>query len=69
MTLVEQLRAQGLAMGTEYPSMGGIRTVIGWTTDEAKAEAARKAGATLCRYESSDPECNGWEIVVREVLA
>jgi hypothetical protein len=57
---VARLRALGLKMGGRYPS----GTVVGWTTDEEKAKAAREEGAIATEYASPDPAFAGWEIVV-----
>ena len=57
--MIDQLRALGLPMGSHYAPVtemdaetdaetGGARTtrrVVGWTTDAAKADAARDLGA------------------------
>jgi hypothetical protein len=74
-TLVEQLRALGLSMGSVYPTFDGVsdgepvrsRRYRGWTTDESKATAARELGATAVRYESADPRFSGWEVNVVQV--
>jgi hypothetical protein len=60
--LVDQLRALGLPMLARYAS--GHR--LTWTTDEAKATAASKLGATVVPYQSSDPRFSGWEVSARD---
>jgi hypothetical protein len=74
--LIEQLRALGLSMGTVYPQSTHededenrvtTRRYISWTTDEAKAHAAVRLGATLRPYVSRDPECSGFEITANVV--
>jgi hypothetical protein len=82
-TLVEQLLDLGRAMTSRYAALEKaaldeqgqptgetitVQTFIGWTTDEAKAEAARDAGATLRPYKSFSPECSGWDVSVTEVV-
>ena len=84
MSLVEQLRGIGLAMGSWYSPFEqavrdeeghetgetiSVRQFVGWTTDQAKATAAEEAGATLREYRSADSDCSGWEVVVREVVS
>ncbi len=81
MSLLAQLRKDGIAMRGSYPPMEITEkdendepvTVIrqrwiGWTADEAKAEAAREAGATVVTYTSRDPRFNGWEVSVNEAV-
>ena len=80
LSLVEQLRGLGLAMGTQYAPATATdaetgeevttRLVIGWTTDEAKATAAEEAGAWITAYQRADtpPRFRGWEVAVREVV-
>jgi hypothetical protein len=80
LTLVEQLRALGLSMGTVYPphtsppdDEGQTRTTqryVCWTTDEAKANAAKDLGASLVPYKSfsGDSSCDGWEVNAVEVV-
>src|SRR5215467_13121238 len=76
-TLLEQVRALGLPLGSCYQKQtvdkidGGKQTsqlFIGWTTDRDKAEAAKALGATIQHYTSRDPEFNGWDVSVREVI-
>ena len=79
--LVEQLRAHGLSMGTVYPlhvsppddegRTTTTRRYVCWTTDEAKASAAKKLGASLVPYKSfvGDSSCDGWEVNVVEVVS
>jgi len=80
-SLLEQLRANGLRMGGSYPPQavetrdeeGELVTLThrrwyGWTTDKAKADAARDAGATVTAVSSPDPRCSGWEVAVTEVV-
>jgi phosphoglycerate dehydrogenase-like enzyme len=45
-----------------------VRPYVGWTTDEAKANAAREAGATIREYRSKDPQFSGWEVSVRDAV-
>ena len=80
MSLLAQLRSFGLTMGGAYPAnefhaeneagedvTRHSQRWFGWTTDEAKAERAREAGATVTTYRASDPRYSGWEIAVTEV--
>lgn len=81
MSLLATLREEiGLPMRGSYPPFEGAEireggeqvTVtrqrwIGWTTDEAKAEAARQAGAVVTYYRASEPAYCGWETTLTEV--
>lgn len=84
MTLVEQLREAGLPMGSWYrPHKQAVfdensedtgetitaRRFVGWTTDQAKADAATELGATVTAYHSLDPTCSGWDVTVTEIVA
>lgn len=82
MSLLETLREEiGLPMRGSYPPYpseipgeGGEvvpclrQRFIGWTTDAAKAGAARDAGATVTPYRASEAEYDGWEITLTEVI-
>lgn len=61
-SLVERLRAIGLPMGARFAN--GYR--VGWTTDDAKADATREMGARVTPYSSSDSRFSGWEINAHE---
>ena len=76
--LVEQLRATGLTMGGSYPARpwvdpeneeitGTQKLHIGWTTDQAKADAARDLGATVTSVRAHDPRFSGWEVSVNVI--
>lgn len=78
--MLAELRKLGLAMGGSYPphdfttedESGEEVTVtrqlhIGYTTDEAKADAARELGATVTRCPAGDPKYSGWEVSTYEV--
>ena len=78
MTIVDDLRGLGLTMGGRYPATSFTDPVtnedhtaqlhVGWTTDQAKADAARELGATVTRYTSTyDPSASGWEVSVRVI--
>lgn len=81
MDLLERLRNEvGLPMLGRYPARPFTREGedgeleqawsqlhVGWTTDQAKADAAREAGATVSAYRASDPAYNGWEVSVTEI--
>ena len=81
MTLLDQLHEIGLPMRGRYaphtfttldennepvPQVG--QRYVGWTTDQAKADAAREAGATVTSYRASDPMFSGWEVSVTEII-
>ncbi len=81
MSLLAQLHEIGLAMGGRYAPVevttededGESVTVVyqrhvGWTTDQAKADAAQAAGARCSRYISDDPRFSGWEVSVNEAV-
>lgn len=81
MSLLRQLRGMGLAMGGSYPPHEFVtddetgeqvttarQRWFGWTTDEAKANAAREAGAVVTTYRSTDDRYSGWEVSVTEVV-
>lgn len=65
----------GLPMGSWYAPMtttddetGETTTTqrfVGWTTDPAKAEAAREAGAHVEPYRSFSDGYSGWDITAR----
>ena len=61
-SLVERLRAAGLPMGSRYAN----GYLVGWTTDDAKAEAAREAGARVVPCPSRDPRFSGHEIIAHK---
>jgi len=77
--MLEELRALGLPMGSWYEPVETVRqlepdtepeevtlqTFVGWTTDQAKAEAAHELGAEIRPYRSSEPRFSGWEVVAR----
>lgn len=79
--LLDTLRNEvGLPMRGRYPSRpfhrqdeNGedvacvLQLHIGWTTDQAKADKAREAGATVTAYRASGLTCNGWEVSVSEI--
>ena len=78
MTIVDDLRGVGLTMGGRYPATSFTDPVtnedmtstlcVGWTTDQAKADAARELGATVTRYTSTyDASASGWEVSVRVI--
>jgi len=77
-TIVDDLRGVGLTMGGRYPASSFTdpetnedmtsTLCIGWTTDPAKADAARELGATVTRYTSLyDGGASGWEVSVRVI--
>lgn len=79
--VIEELRALGLSMASRYAPVvseveneeGELVTLttqsyISWTTDEAKAHAAEKLGATLHEYRSTDARFSGWEVNVSVVV-
>lgn len=81
MSLLGQLRALGLPMQGAYPpyeSQVGSQAdeqvpamrqrYIGWTTDEAKATAAKDAGAVVTHVPASDARYNGWEVTLTVVV-
>ena len=76
--LLDALHGLGLKMGGRYarrsftdPETGEDKWAtlyVGWTTDEAKAEAARELGVTsITHYTAHDPAYSGWEIALRVV--
>ena len=80
--MIEQLRSLGLPMRSwSYPheidvrdedglptgETQTVRSFYGWTTDQAKADAARDLGATVRGYQSRDVRFNGWEVSCRVV--
>ena len=82
MSLLDELRQAGLSMLGAFPprefettdETGDPVTVvqqlrIGWTTDETKANAARDLGATVTFCRGSEPQWDGWEVSIREVVA
>jgi cytosine/adenosine deaminase-related metal-dependent hydrolase len=63
MLLVDHLRTGvGLPMGSILPPMAGSRH-CGWTTDGAKAAAAREAGASV----TTCPACSAGGVTGYEV--
>lgn len=73
MTLISDVRACGLLMGTVYRTDGGRGegteltervTYVGWTTDEGKAGQAQVLGARVIPCPSRDPQFSGWEVIV-----
>lgn len=79
MTLLTVLHELGLPMRGRYaPQLVTARDAegeevsyemqqhVGWTTDQAKADAAREAGATVTEYRAHDPALSGWEVSVTE---
>ncbi len=78
-TLLERLRACGLKMGGAWSPVTAThrnedgeeetftsQRFVGWTTDEAKADAARDLGATVTTATSMASGDTGWEIMVTE---
>ena len=55
--LLDYVRGLGVACGSIHQGRH-----VGWTTDEAKADAARAAGASLAAYTSREPSASGWEV-------
>jgi hypothetical protein len=77
--LLQTLRTDvGLPMRGSYPphlfEQGNDEPAVmrqrwyGYTTDRAKADAARDAGATVTSCPSSDQRFHGWEVTVTEVV-
>ena len=79
-SLLQQLRDLGLPMGSWYPAHDFTTTneageevtvrrrrYIGWTTDDAKAQAAADLGAVVIPYRSELQEFCGHEVTVTEV--
>lgn len=61
MLLLDYARSLGVAMGSLH-----VGRHVGWTTDEAKADKLREAGANLAHYVSQDPRYSGWEVSFAE---
>lgn len=79
--LLDTLRELGLPMTSAYRAQTVTvvdargedeqvtrQTFYGWTTDKAKAEAAREAGATVTTVGSTDDRFSGWEVAVSEIV-
>lgn len=56
MSIIDELRASGIAMGTVYAN--GLH--VGWTTDEAKMRRAQELGAHVSF--GGGTVTPGWEI-------
>jgi hypothetical protein len=75
--LLSDLRGAGLAMGTRYAPTAFTdpdtkedhvsQLHVGYTTDEAKAEKAREAGATVTSCRATDRRFSGWGVTVRVI--
>jgi hypothetical protein len=59
---LNKLRALGLPMTSRYPS----GEAVAWTTDAAKADAARELGVRVTEYRSRDPRFTGREVAFVE---